>query len=436
MRAAAELIRAWTEALVPVCNNSKSHASQEVKWLLHHAKQQLRLIQSPAKPTSSNSDSIGARDLSEGEVNLMQSYIDQRVKTRKPLQYILGIWETEEWTMRLATVLKSEPRLFHQASQASTPLSNSSLFNILELCTGSGCIPLGLASSLPAKSCNIFGVDIHPAAIQLARDNEVRNQALLNKNRVQFRQADLFAMDAVDTFLGYLEDQELTRIDGSGNDKEEEGKSGMEIKKQQQAQRATRNTGGARGVNGYDLVVANPPYIAHSEYDTLEAEVAQWEDPKALLAEEEGLEFYPRIANMAMELLHRRFSSSSPISKNDSSSIETESASVLQAYGDTKLDPRTLERIYYDDDTIEDEDNNNNDKDSNNEANNDDLSVEEREWRNGPDMDKVKIPELVLEIGGDHQVDSVTAAVRNAGFRRVEVWKDLADRARCIVGAR
>ncbi|KAG0249263.1 hypothetical protein BG011_009454 [Mortierella polycephala] len=434
MRVATELIRAWTEALVPICNNSKSHASQEVKWLLHHAKQQSCL---PAKSTSSNNDRTGTRGLSKEEVDLMQDYIKQRVEDRKPLQYILGIWETEEWTMRLVTVLMSEPRLFQRASPTSTPLSNPSLFNILELCAGSGCISLGLASSLPAKSCSIFGVDIHSAAVQLARDNKVRNQALLNKNRVQFQQADLFATNAVDTFLRYLEDQELTGINGSNNEKGEEDKSEMEIKKQQQAQRAARNVGGARGVTGYNLVVANPPYIAHSEYDTLEAEVAKWEDPKALLAEEDGLEFYPRIANMAMELLHRRSSWSSPISKNDSSStIETESASVPRAYGDTKLDPRTLERIYYDDDTIEDEDNSNNDKDSNDEANSDDLSVEEREWRNGPDLDKVKIPELVLEIGGDHQVDSVTAAVRNAGFRRVEVWKDLADRARCIVGAR
>jgi methylase of polypeptide subunit release factors len=116
---------------------------------------------------------------------------------------------------------------------------------------------------------------------------------------------------------------------------------------------------------GYNLIVSNPPYIAASDFETLEPEVAQWEDPKALLADQEGLVFYPLIAKMAMELLDRN-----------------------------------------------------------------------RTWRNGPDLDKVRIPELVFEIGGDHQVDSVSAAVRSAGFSRVQVWWDLAEKARCIVGAR
>ncbi|KAG0368384.1 hypothetical protein BGZ54_002050 [Gamsiella multidivaricata] len=62
--------------------------------------------------------------------------------------------------------------------------------------------------------------------------------------------------------------------------------------------------------------------------------------------------------------------------------------------------------------------------------------LHKRQWRNGPDLDEVKVPELVFEIGGDHQVESVSKAAREAGFRRVQVWKDLADRSRCIIAAR
>ncbi|KAG0001159.1 hypothetical protein BGZ79_005005 [Entomortierella chlamydospora] len=204
--------------------------------------------------------------------------------------------------------------------------SPSQRFNILDICTGSGCIPLGLASALPSKSCNIFGIDIHPKAIQLCKENEAKNRSLLNGNWVQFHQADLLNPDAVNIFLSWLQ--------------------------------------------------------------TLEPEVAQWEDPKALLADQEGLIFYPRIANMAMELLHPG----------------------RRTWGTSSASPN-----------------------SNNSENYLGLG---RQWRNGPDLDKVKIPELVFEIGGDHQVDSVMSAVRDAGFSRVEVWKDLADRARCIVSAR
>ncbi|KAK3808003.1 MAG: S-adenosyl-L-methionine-dependent methyltransferase [Linnemannia gamsii] len=362
MRPTTELVRIWAEALVPVCNNSKSHASQELKWLLQHAKQQSLLVSrqarsSPATATTTTTTTarVTAGGLSEREVELMQGYVDERVKARKPLQYILGTqpfmdleiltrpptliprWETEEWTARLATALKNNPLIFRQHQQATSPASSSSssssrsipLFNILDICTGSGCIPLGLASALPPKSSRLFGADIHPKAVQLAQDNEAHNRTLLNGNLVQFHQTDLLAPNSVEQFLSWLEND-----GGSGGS----------------------NSFSKSGAGRYNLIISNPPYIAHSEYEELEPEVAQWEDPKALLADQEGLVFYPRIAHMAMELLHQ--------------------------------------------------------------------------------LDRVKIPELVFEIGGDHQVDSVTAAVRQAGFRRVEVWKDLADRARCIVGAR
>ncbi|GJJ70609.1 hypothetical protein EMPS_02958 [Entomortierella parvispora] len=282
--------------------------------------------------------------MSEAEIDLMQDYINQRVHHRKPLQYILGTqpfldleilvrpptliprWETEEWTGRLARLTR--PRVVSNKSEEdigsrskSGSKSSAGWFNILDICTGSGCIPLGLASALPESSCRLTGIDIHDLAIQLARENEATNRRLLNNNPVQFHQADLFHPEAVSMFLNW--------------------------------QRTS-----------FDLVVSNPPYIAHSEQPELEPEVSKWEDPKALMADEEGLVFYPKIAHMAMKLL------------------------------------KTKTR------------------------------------RNSPIVDRVEAPEIVLEIGGDHQADAVTASVREAGFTRVEVWKDLADRARCVVGSR
>ncbi|KAG0008646.1 hypothetical protein BGZ80_003208 [Entomortierella chlamydospora] len=253
--------------------------------------------------------------------------------------------------------------------------SPSQRFNILDICTGSGCIPLGLASALPSKSCNIFGIDIHPKAIQLCKENEAKNRSLLNGNWVQFHQADLLNPDAVNIFLSWLQVKvPQPPSDGTVS-------PGSHVIK-------TEPFTESQEVSGFDLIVSNPPYIAYSEFETLEPEVAQWEDPKALLADQEGLIFYPRIANMAMELLHPG----------------------RRTWGTSSASPN-----------------------SNNSENYLGLG---RQWRNGPDLDKVKIPELVFEIGGDHQVDSVMSAVRDAGFSRVEVWKDLADRARCIVSAR
>ncbi|KAF9955281.1 hypothetical protein BGZ70_010292 [Mortierella alpina] len=269
-----------------------------------------------------------------------------------------------------------------------------------------------------------MGVDIHPKAIELARENLIKNKQLLNQNRVLFREADLQEPTAVDTFLGWLtEDQDKDHRDNNALGMiHHNSHAGVS------SPTATKNAK-LQSLVGYNLVVSNPPYIAHSEYETLEPEVALWEDPKALLADEEGLVFYPRIANLAMEVLHRQQPPSllsrrlDHPSQTSTSHYTSPARSTLAADSEAKLDPGTLERIFSDD-----SDNDNSDGT--------DGCTTERQWRNGPDLDKVRIPELVLEIGGDHQVESVIEAVRRAGFRRVEVWKDLADRARCIVGAR
>ncbi|KAG0217980.1 hypothetical protein BGX33_009011 [Mortierella sp. NVP41] len=365
--------------------------------------------------------------------------MDLEILTRPPT--LIPRWETEEWTARLATALKSNPLIFRQQQETSPrnpTLTNTNttgpVFSILDICTGSGCIPLGLASALPPGSSRIFGTDIHPKAVQLARDNAAHNAALLNQNCVRFFQADLLAPNAVEEFLGWLDD--VDDVDDGGPNSQAmypsgtRHEAGMEDNARSREQQWRRNQ---RGLGRYNLIISNPPYIAHSEYEELEPEVAHWEDPKALLADQEGLVFYPRIANMAMELLHRQPASSS--SSQSSTSVTDEGSKDRRT---RELDPRTLERI--DPLTLE-QDEQQRRTDNHNSSNHDPEGEEEedgveRTWRNGPELDKVKIPELVFEIGGDHQVDSVTAAVRQAGFRRVQVWKDLADRARCIVGAR
>lgn len=87
-----------------------------------------------------------------------------------PLQYILGTqpfgpldirckpgvliprWETEEWAIDLAHRLPSD-----------TPL------NLLDLCTGTGCIPLLLKKVRP--NAQVTGVDISSHALSLAKEN-------------------------------------------------------------------------------------------------------------------------------------------------------------------------------------------------------------------------------------------------------------------------
>ncbi len=54
---------------------------------------------------------------------------------------------------------------------------------------------------------------------------------------------------------------------------------------------------------GFDLVVANPPYIARSEVDTLDPEVAQFDPRRALVGGADGLDAYRALAPDLASLL-------------------------------------------------------------------------------------------------------------------------------------
>ena len=126
------------------------------------------------------------------------------------------------------------------------PLAKEQLW-ILDLCSGSGCIALALADALP--KAKVFGTDINDAALMLAKENARHNHI----PNVTFLRSDLFA----------------------------------EIPKN----------------FTFDLIVANPPYIAPSYWQTLDKSVTQWEDKNALIAPDDGLAIIKQIINEAPKYL-------------------------------------------------------------------------------------------------------------------------------------
>ena len=115
---------------------------------------------------------------------------------------------------------------------------------VLDLCTGSGCIAISIAS-YNSESC-VTGADISECAINLAIEN-----ATINNVKVKFIKSDLFE-----------------NIDDK-----------------------------------YDLIVSNPPYIKTKVIDKLDTEVKK--EPKiALDGGEDGLVFYNRIAKEARNYLN------------------------------------------------------------------------------------------------------------------------------------
>ena len=125
----------------------------------------------------------GQRINSEQAVRIIE--ISEELKRGTPIQYILGETifydciiklnratfiprpETEE----LVHLIISENRGYHG--------------NIIDFCTGSGCIAVALAANIPEST--ITGIDISEEAIMIAREN-----AILNNVTVSFSTGDIF----------------------------------------------------------------------------------------------------------------------------------------------------------------------------------------------------------------------------------------------------
>jgi len=127
---------------------------------------------------------------------------------------------------------------------------------ILDIGTGSGCIPISLGKNLP--NSEIIALDISPEALQVARDN-----AKTNDVNVTFFQADILN-------LGH--------------------------KKVVESQRNNLNS-------EFDIIVSNPPYVRELEKEKMHANVLEHEPSIALfVTDKDPLKFYKAIVKFA--LLH------------------------------------------------------------------------------------------------------------------------------------
>lgn len=52
----------------------------------------------------------------------------------------------------------------------------------------------------------------------------------------------------------------------------------------------------------FNIIVSNPPYITNQEYKLLDHDVKDWEDPRALVAEEQGTRVHKRIVEVSKYL--------------------------------------------------------------------------------------------------------------------------------------
>lgn len=167
--------------------------------------------------------------------------------------------ETEHWTLRLSELL---------SPSRERPLS------MLDLCTGSGCIPLLLCSLWPPGSVHAYGVDISEDAITLAKDNAALcDISVPEDSPVPPAEEKKWNRNTFTPLLANIRDPAFVIS--------------------------------ARLHPPFDVITSNPPYIPKREYDSLPASVKEYEDPRALLDDPEstphdgrGLSFYWSIAEL------------------------------------------------------------------------------------------------------------------------------------------
>jgi release factor glutamine methyltransferase len=120
---------------------------------------------------------------------------------------------------------------------------------MLDIGTGSGCIPLALKKELPAAS--VWGIDVSAGAVETAKANAVQQQL-----EVHFEEVNVL---------------------------DEQATAALPV---------------------FDFIVSNPPYIKYSEHAGMQQQVLAYEPSLALFVpDEDALLFYRVIATLAKKKL-------------------------------------------------------------------------------------------------------------------------------------
>jgi release factor glutamine methyltransferase len=181
------------------------------------------------------------RPLDTGELARFRELVKRR-RAREPTAYLLGEREFYGRMFRVdrrVLIPRPDTETLVEVALDRTRERSMSL-RALDLCTGSGCVAITLARE--RRTSLFVAADVSSEALAVARDNALR----LGAYNVAFRQGDLFA--AVHPSLRF------------------------------------------------DLVTANPPYIADGEMSALQPEIRDYEPRLALSGGADGLDIVRRIA--------------------------------------------------------------------------------------------------------------------------------------------
>ncbi len=188
-------------------------------------------------------------DVAPEQEAIFEAMVARRL-AHEPLQYILGYTEFYGLRMEVSpAVLIPRPETEQVVEYALGLMNNVPNPRVLDIGTGSGCIPLAIRHTRP--DAVVHACDISPDALAIAQ----RNATALGLP-ITLHHADVLA-DNFPTVLG----------------------------------------------DRFDLIISNPPYIPDHEAETLAPEVRAHEPHLALFSGDDPLRFYQAIGLHAQDML-------------------------------------------------------------------------------------------------------------------------------------
>jgi len=166
---------------------------------------------------------------------------------------------------------------------------------VLDLCTGTGCIPLLLCATWLPGSTTVVGIDASLEALQLAQDNALEHPSVV----------DLTSPHTEAHFS--RRPRRRSNPSSSSAPRSATPKKNVFIPLHADVRNTPNLTETLSFWSPFDIITANPPYIPRSQYAILDKSVRDFEDPAALLGDPPGapdtggLTFYLDIARLVAQ---------------------------------------------------------------------------------------------------------------------------------------
>ena len=193
-----------------------------------------------------------ALELTEEDEQKYFQLINKHIKDDTPLSHLVGFEYFYDRKFKVTSdVLSPRMETEELVYKVIDYIRKNNLTNIkiLDLCTGSGIIGITLKKELEEFDVKILASDISSRALTVAKENASSLEA-----DISFVESDLFSN---------IQDK-------------------------------------------FDIIVSNPPYIAHNDKKTIKENVLNYDPHLSLFADEEGMYFYRNIIEKSRQYLNEK----------------------------------------------------------------------------------------------------------------------------------